>query len=62
MQIGAHILTVQGHPEFAPCAPAGHGALKTILVEKGMQDMEWGETQETESLLWATRFLQHFLR
>ena len=40
----------QGHPEFAPCAPAGHRALKAILVEKGMQGMEWGERQATDSI------------
>lgn len=51
----------QGHPEFAPCAPAGHRALKAILVEKGMQGMEWGEKQATDSLLWARRFLRHVL-
>jgi len=40
----------------------GHRALKTLLVEKGMQGMEWGEKAETDSLRWAKRFLRHFMR
>lgn len=62
MTIDAHILTVQGHPECASCAPSGHAALKAILVEKGKEGMEWGERAETDSLLWAKRFLLHFMQ
>lgn len=61
MAIGTNTLTVQGHPEFGACAPTGHAALKAILMEQGLQALEWGERAETDSLLWAQRFLWHFM-
>lgn len=58
MAIGTTTLTVQGHPEFDRHAPTGHAALKAIVEEKGLQAMEWGET---DGLLWAERMLRHFM-
>jgi hypothetical protein len=48
----------QGHPEFA--TPSGKTALWNILRGEGLEQTQWGQDQETDSIAIGRHFLEHF--